>query len=55
MEDTVEINGHTVPAQQADSFRDGNTGRGLTDSEWDETERRNQLDWSHLVPPEHLS
>jgi hypothetical protein len=40
-DDTVEIDGHRVPAAKADLFyhADG-SGRRLTDAEWDETQAR---------------
>lgn len=36
----VEINGHRVPAAQADLFIDGKTGQPIPDAEWDEQMRR---------------
>lgn len=38
--DTVSINGHEVPGDQADRFFSAKDGRPLTDAEWDESKRR---------------
>lgn len=40
--ETVELDGHQVDAHSIDMFFDGDTGRRVTDEEWDESKRRLQ-------------
>lgn len=37
---SIELNGHQVPADRVDLFRDGRTGQPITDAQWDEQKRR---------------
>lgn len=39
-QELVEIDGHQVEAHRVDDFFDGETGRRVTDEEWDESKRR---------------
>ncbi len=36
----IELDGHMVDPDRIDQFYDGNTGRRITDEEWDESQRR---------------
>lgn len=38
--ETIKIDGHNVPVDKADLFFDGETGKRLTDDEWDEQQKR---------------
>lgn len=49
---TVDIDGHQVPAEQADQFFHGSTGDRLTDEQWDEQKTRLGRDNIDMVPPE---
>ena len=46
----VSVNGHSVPADEADLFFDGETGEPISDTEWDESKARLDADNDHLIP-----
>lgn len=43
-------NTYQIDADKVDMFRDGRTGRALTDGEWDEQKRRLESDNVSLLP-----
>lgn len=38
--ETIELNGHNVPAERVDQFLSGRTGQPIPDDQWDESKRR---------------
>lgn len=40
--ETISVNGHDVPAAEADRFFNGRDGSPLTDEQWDEDKRRRE-------------
>lgn len=50
--ETIQIDGHTVNAHDADLFFHQNDGRRLTDAEWDEIKRVRADDSLDRIPEE---